>query len=115
MRSRFTMTSSYESYFRARADEPSVGIPHGLKHMLRISLQARDVNRGQSLFRANHEQLGSSAWYVGKPVGSLAQINFDGYGVNRDLTALVGPSNVRHSDGCRAPRKELFRQASLLS
>ena len=53
------MTSSYESYFRARADEPSVGIPHSLKHMLRISPQARDVNREQSLFWANHEQTGS--------------------------------------------------------
>jgi hypothetical protein len=28
MRSRFTMTSSYESYSRAGADEPDVGIPH---------------------------------------------------------------------------------------
>ena len=43
MRSRFTMTSSYESYSRAGADEPDVGIPHILKHILRISLPARAV------------------------------------------------------------------------
>jgi hypothetical protein len=40
MRSRFTMTSSYQSYSNARADEPDVGIPHILKRMLRISLRA---------------------------------------------------------------------------
>jgi hypothetical protein len=50
MRSRFTMTSSYESYSRAGADEPDVGIPNILKRILRISLPARAVNRGPALF-----------------------------------------------------------------
>jgi hypothetical protein len=49
MRSRFTMTSSDESYSRAGADKPNVGIPHILKHILRISLPARAVNRGPAL------------------------------------------------------------------
>jgi hypothetical protein len=40
------MTSSYESYSRAGVDEPDVGMPHILKHILRISLPARAVNRG---------------------------------------------------------------------
>ena len=51
------MTSSYESYSRAGADEPDVGIPNILKRILRISLPARAVNRGPALFGANHGQL----------------------------------------------------------
>jgi hypothetical protein len=54
MRSRFTMTSSYESDSRAEADEPDVGIPHILKRILRISLLARTVNREPALFWVNH-------------------------------------------------------------
>jgi len=50
------MTSSYESYSRAGADEPDVGIPNILKRILRISLPARAVNRGPALFGANHGQ-----------------------------------------------------------
>ena len=53
------MTSSYESYSRAVADEPDVGTPHILKHILRISLPARAVNRGPALFGANHGLTGS--------------------------------------------------------
>jgi hypothetical protein len=54
------MTSSYENYSRAGADEPDVGIPHILKRILRISLPARAVNRGPALFWANHGQLGDN-------------------------------------------------------
>jgi hypothetical protein len=53
------MTSSYESYSRAGADEPDVGIPNILKRILRISFPARAVNRGPALFGANHGQFGS--------------------------------------------------------
>jgi len=53
------MTSSYESYSRAVADEPDVGTPHILKHILCISLPARAVNRGPALLGANHGLTGS--------------------------------------------------------
>ena len=63
MRSRFTMTSSYESYSRLLPApglmEPDVGTPHILKRILRISLLARTVNREPALFWANHGPCGS--------------------------------------------------------
>jgi len=47
------------SYSCAAVDEPDVGIPHILKHILRIFPPARAVNREPALFGANHELAGS--------------------------------------------------------